>query len=351
MKKKLFKKILFSVIGGSLAIGFFSLIVICSIIAGIGGATASKKNEDEAAASTAMPLSAEVEAYRSYVETSTQKYGIPDYVDLILADMMQESHGAGTDVMQCSACGYNTLYRGGTILDPYYSIDCGVQYMRDGLVAASASGADDIPKISIALQGYNFGLAYVTWALNRGGYSHDNAVEYSNMQKQRLGWSSYGDVDYVQHVLRYYKSGIIAEGVVIFDSGYAFPVLSDWKISQEYKGEAHTGIDIAAPEGTIVVAAEDGTVTMAQQWDGQTKTGMQSYGNCIDITGTNTQNITRYAHLKNMVVKEGQQVKQGQIIGYVGNTGNSFGNHCHFEYRPASNNHNHANPRIILLIN
>lgn len=350
MKKKLFKKILLSVVGGHICAGLFIMLIICCIVTSAAAAGAAKQKKDEEDAS-GMPLSAEVESYRSYVEESTQKYGIPDYVDLILADMMQESHGAGSDVMQCSACGYNTLYRGGTILDPYYSIDCGVQYMRDGLVAASASGDDDIPNISLALQGYNFGLAYFTWALSRGGYSHNNAVEYSNMQKQKLSWSSYGDVDYVQHVLRYYKSGIIPEGVVIFSSGYAFPVLSDWKISQEYKGEAHTGIDIAASEGTIVVAAEDGTVTMAQQWDGQTKTGMQSYGNCIDVTGTNTQNITRYAHLKIMVVKEGQQVKQGQIIGYVGNTGNSFGNHCHFEYRPASNNHNHANPRIILLIN
>lgn len=342
--------------GGSIGFWFF-LIIIVSIFAVLISAISAKKQEDDDSNHGGLPLSAAVEAYRGYVQKVTLEYGIPDYVDLILADMMQESGGKGTgDVMQSSDCGYNILYRGQKIPDPYYSIDCGVQYMRDALNAAGSTGKDDIPRISLALQGYNFGLAYIPWALNHKdkGYTHQNAEEYANLQLAihnakypKNPWTKYGDVDYVPHVLRYYTD-YIPPGVIIYSTGYAFPVLSNWRISQGYKGAAHTGIDIAAPEGTPVVASEDGVVTMAQQWDGRTKTGMQSYGNCIDITGKTTGNVTRYAHLLKMDVRKGEEVPRGKIIGYVGSTGNSYGPHCHFEYRPAPDHH-YADPKIILL--
>ena len=62
--------------------------------------------------------------------------------------------------------------------------------------------------IKLALQGYNFGNGYISWAKTKyGGYSYANAVEFSIQQAQRLGWDSYGDTQYPAHVLRYYPYG------------------------------------------------------------------------------------------------------------------------------------------------
>lgn len=83
-----------------------------------------------------------------------------------------------------------------------------------------------------------------------------------------------------------------------------------------------------------VYAAEDGTVDQTQNWDGHTRTGMQSYGNMVRIRHADYKSKTlqtRYAHLSSYCVKYGQRVKEGEIIGYSGVTGNVFGAHLHFE--------------------
>ena len=86
----------------------------------------------------------------------------------------------------------------------------------------------------------------------------------------------------------------------------------------------HRGTDFAAPMGTPIMASGDGIITRAR-WCG-------GGGNCIKIKH-NTTYETIYAHMKNFArgIKEGLRVKQGQIIGYVGSTGNSTGPHLHYE--------------------
>lgn len=88
----------------------------------------------------------------------------------------------------------------------------------------------------------------------------------------------------------------------------------------------HTGTDIAAPAGTPILAAADGTVTIANAtdpWGG-------SYGYYVKIDHGNGFE-TLYAHCSVICVTPGQPVRQGEVIGYVGSTGNSTGNHLHFE--------------------
>lgn len=83
-----------------------------------------------------------------------------------------------------------------------------------------------------------------------------------------------------------------------------------------------------------IYAAESGFVDQVQYWDGKTRTGMQSYGNMVRINhGTYDGGLlqTRYAHMCKLLVKQGQNVYRGQIIGYMGTTGNSTGQHLHFE--------------------
>jgi murein DD-endopeptidase MepM/ murein hydrolase activator NlpD len=89
-------------------------------------------------------------------------------------------------------------------------------------------------------------------------------------------------------------------------------------------GRLHAGIDIGVPYGTPIHAAASGTVVLAG-WTG-------GYGNytCIDHGGGMA---TCYAHLSSYAVSTGAQVAQGQVIGYVGSTGHSFGAHLHFEVR------------------
>lgn len=103
-------------------------------------------------------------------------------------------------------------------------------------------------------------------------------------------------------------------------------------------GSLHQATDWRTQNGTDykrpVYAAEDGTVDQVQDWDGHTKTGMQSYGNMVRIRHAPYKGgvlQTRYAHLSSYCVKVGQKVKEGELIGYSGVTGNVFGAHLHFE--------------------
>ena len=156
------------------------------------------------------PVSAEEEAYEPLIQQYARQHGIPEYTELIKAVMMQESGGRGNDPMQASECGYNTRYPNtpNGITDPEYSINVGIQNLAACLSAAEVENPIDMEHIKLALQGYNFGNGYISWAkTNYGGYSYANAVEFSTTQAERLGWDSYGDTQYVSHVLRYYPYG------------------------------------------------------------------------------------------------------------------------------------------------
>ena len=156
------------------------------------------------------PVSAEVEAYEPLIQKYAKQYGIPEYVELIKAVMMQESGGRGLGPMQAAEGSFNTRYphEPNGIQDPEYSIQCGVQELKAALISAEVENPIDMEHIKLALQGYNFGNGYISWAkTNYGGYSYANAVEFSTMQAQRLGWESYGDTQYPAHVLRYYPYG------------------------------------------------------------------------------------------------------------------------------------------------
>lgn len=103
-------------------------------------------------------------------------------------------------------------------------------------------------------------------------------------------------------------------------------------------GSLHQAVDLRTQIDNMyirpVYAAEDGTVDQTQDWDGHTRSGMQSYGNMVRIRHADYKSKTlqtRYAHLSSYCVKYGQRVKEGEIIGYSGVTGNVFGAHLHFE--------------------
>jgi murein DD-endopeptidase MepM/ murein hydrolase activator NlpD len=106
---------------------------------------------------------------------------------------------------------------------------------------------------------------------------------------------------------------------VVLASGYGIRIHPIYKVRK-----MHFGIDFAAPIGTPIYATADGTIE-----DVQTNL-VAGYGNKIDIDhGFGYR--TRYAHMHMFVVREGQKVKRGDLIGYVGNTGISTAPHVHYE--------------------
>ena len=134
-------------------------------------------------------------------------------------------------------------------------------------------------------------------------------------------------------------------------SGFACPLKSYSRISSEYGwrknpvsgvNKLHAGIDFAAAGGTPIYAAASGYVQVAG-WS----TG--GYGNYVIIyhgkmSDGNTY-TTLYAHMRSVATSAGKYVKQGELIGYVGTTGNSTGNHLHLEVWKGGSKANAVNPR------
>ena len=90
----------------------------------------------------------------------------------------------------------------------------------------------------------------------------------------------------------------------------------------------HTGIDIPAARGTPIYASKSGVVTTSVYGSGSS----WSYGNYVVVSHSDGTS-TLYAHMSSRAVSEGQTVSQGDVVGYVGTTGRSTGNHLHFEIR------------------
>ena len=117
-------------------------------------------------------------------------------------------------------------------------------------------------------------------------------------------------------------------GITVADGELCWPLPGHTYIScnfgddDAYGNSGHRGTDIPAPEGTPILAAHSGTVIISG-WN-------DSYGNQV-LPDNGAGLSTRYAHMTQTAVTAGEAVTAGQVIGYVGNTGDSTGNHLHFE--------------------
>lgn len=189
----------------ALMAGGGAVLVVLILIVGIIGGAAFLGNSQSSEA-----LSAEVLAHTPAIQKYASEFGIPEYVPAIQAIMMQESGGRGTDPLQASECPYNTQYPNtpGAIQDADYSIKVGIQYYADCVREAGCESPQDMDKLKLSWQGYNYGNGYISWALEKfGGYSEANALQFSQEQAAAHGWSGYGDPEYVPHVMRYYSGG------------------------------------------------------------------------------------------------------------------------------------------------
>lgn len=139
-------------------------------------------------------------------------------------------------------------------------------------------------------------------------------------------------------------------------TGFICPLKSYSRISSEYGwrknpvtgvNKLHAGTDFAAPGGTPIYAAASGYVQVAGWSSG-------GYGNYVIIyhgkmSDGNTY-TTLYAHMRSVATSAGKYVKQGELIGYVGTTGNSTGNHLHLEVWKGGSKANAVNPRSCIPI-
>ena len=134
-------------------------------------------------------------------------------------------------------------------------------------------------------------------------------------------------------------------------TGFICPLKSYSRISSEYGwrknpvtgvNKLHAGTDFAAPGGTPIYAAASGYVQVAGWSSG-------GYGNYVIIyhgkMSDGNQYSTLYGHMRSVATSAGKYVQQGEIIGYVGSTGNSTGNHLHLEFWKGGSNSNAVNPR------
>ena len=138
--------------------------------------------------------------------------------------------------------------------------------------------------------------------------------QYEQAQEEWRQWTAANNVDFE------YNQG-----------GFAWPIPGYTNLSSDFgvgrwiygKWDVHRGMDVPAPAGTRIYAAADGVVSTTAHW---------SYGTCVKISHSPSL-VTIYGHMSARAagITDGVFVTQGQLIGYVGSTGNSTGNHLHFE--------------------
>lgn len=184
-----------------------------------------------------------VEQWRFSVEEYASEYGISEYVELLLAMIAQESGGDAErhpDILQSSE---SMGAAPNTITDPQLSLRQGIQYFASLVEKGKKAGVDQ----NTILQAYNFGGSYISYIRDNydGEHSEDAARAFSNWMKEKLGWSSYGDVKYVEHVYSHMfmeTSDTAAENYALM-----YAVMKEYEgVPYLFGGDSKAGIDCSA---------------------------------------------------------------------------------------------------------
>ena len=181
------------------------MFVVLILIVGIIGGAAFLGNSQSSEA-----LSAEVLAHTPAIQKYASEFGIrnvPAIQAIIMQEERRQRNGSCTRPVSAlitpSIPVHPVRFR-----DADYSIKVGIQYYADCVREAGCQSPQDMDKLKLSWQGYNYGNGYISWALEKfGGYSEANALQFSQEQAAAHGWSGYGDPEYVPHVIRYYSGG------------------------------------------------------------------------------------------------------------------------------------------------
>ena len=193
-----------------------------------------------------------------------------------------------------------------------------------------------LPPLYHPIQRY-FRILYV----QPGKYPEERVIEHTLAAMQTLvggdieavyPWKDTQDQRDILHQLlsKEMRPSLLAlcGGIAVADGELCWPLPGHTYISchfgevDAFGNAGHRGTDIPAPEGTPILAAHSGTV-LVSGWN-------DSYGNQV-LLDNGAGLSTRYAHMTQTAVTAGEAVTAGQVIGYVGSTGDSTGNHLHFE--------------------
>lgn len=315
---------------------FFFLLVL------FGGSSA----KTESVRVGVLSVSEEVNSYRSLVSYYAERYAIEEYVPYLLAIMQVESGGKGIDVMQSSE---SKGFASNSFSTVEESIEQGVRFFATNFSIAKEKGLG----VKEAVASYNFGTAYLDFLEKNGGYSLElserysrevvavslgnetgETYVYSNEISKKYGkeylYKNGGNFYYVELVLQYVSSISVA-------SDFVFPLLDEYIVTAHF-GEkrdlilqdgsrlvdVHNGVDLVYRDGRIhgeIVSVGSGTVVFADWRDS---------GGWSVVVQHSEQLYTYYLHLSEYHVEKGQIVSKGQVIGLMGTTGWSTGEHLHF---------------------
>lgn len=337
----------------SVALLFSGVIVIILVVVIVGAAQQGSTGGDSSSNSA-------INEYREEVLKYSIKYGLePAFIYAIIETESNFNSNASSPagakgLMQIMPATFEEMkkqfaldgeeddgYTFDNILEPEVNIKYGVRYCK--------YIKDMFPQASVKTwaAAYNAGPFAVQGWLSNSLYSSDGIdliyekIPYGEtkayVQKVYASYQNFGNADGQQSQ----GGGEIVSGGVS-ESGYMWPVPTITTITSGFGsrwGSSHNGIDISdGSSGEQIVAAKDGTVTVAYNScpNNYPKSGYCSCGRCGNYGNHcyilhSDGSVTRYAHMTTCYVTVGQEVKQGEVIGTIGTTGWSTGNHLHFE--------------------
>src|SRR5699024_6402977 len=330
------------IVGGAILLILLLTVFITGIVSVI--LDQQQQNSDSISDSDVPPGQAEVTEdvlqYRDKVESELAKYEMEEYTDVLLALIMQESGGQGSDPMQSSESYCGSI---GCISDPDKSIEEGVKHFKNVMEKSNND-------VKLALQSYNFGNGFIDYVNERGGeYTFDLAISFSQKEYQKQidnGNGSqytclraegakhdacYGDIMYVESVLKYLPSSTTADETELVESDLNSPLERELIVNSEFSwrdigtgDEHHNGLDLECNTPDSIHAVSDGEVVYSGEATG--------YGNIVTVKHEEGK-FTSYAHLNDTTVKVGDEIKGGEQVGVCGSTGRSTGDHLHFEMK------------------
>jgi len=332
------KKIFFTFFAGTFIFLFMIITLISVMDNGVYDNEEESNDNDDESEYITTGISDEIMRYEKYFKKYTKEYNIEGYLDVVMALAMQESGGRHLDVMQSSE---SLGLEPNSITSPEKSIKVGVEYFSNVMKKADND-------VKLALQAYNFGVGFIEYANEHGGYSKEVATDFSLKMASEQGFSSYGDVEYVDHVMRYLEEDKVVKNDSDGDWGYP---LKEVTVNSEFGNrmhpihnteKLHSGIDFACSIGDNVMSVKIGEVVEVNK-------GNTGYGNYVTIRHEKDE-YSRYAHLSKVDVSIGDELKSGVVIGECGNTGDSTGAHLHLEHMKDLSNEDssYENPRKIL---
>lgn len=293
------------------------LLIFMVLIILITALSALFTSSAEAPAMVVTNLPEEVLKWRPLIIRQMEAQGLDlKWIDVLLAQMMQESGGRVVDLFQCSESKYGVP---GLINSEEESIEQAVYYWTVLIDRAEELGI--APTRENLLQSYNMGIGYLDHLSAHGSDTTEELASMFSVEVLHGG----GDPKYVAHVLRYLQQTITtSEAHVIrtqkyyLTEGFLFGPRTSPIPGRDFT--FHSGIDLPAPTGTPVYSAIEG---IAYNHYDPSLGGIQ-----VNVIAGNV--MTMYAHLSASNVQHGQPVDQNTIIGLVGSTGASTGPHLHF---------------------